>query len=1028
MAKRCPKCQSDNPDAATFCADCGTQLPSIKDIKVTETLETPKEELTTGSTFAGRYQIIEELGKGGMGKVYKATDTDIKEKVAIKLIKPEISTDKKTIERFQNEIKYARRIRHKNVCQMYDLNKEQGTYYITMEYVEGENLKNMIRMSGQLGIGTAISVAKQVCEGLVEAHKLGVIHRDLKPSNIMIDRGGIVRIMDFGIARSLKEKGITGAGVMIGTPEYMSPEQVESKETDQRSDIYSLGIIFYEMVIGRVPFEGDTPLSVAVKHKTEAPQDPKELNSQLPEDLSKVILRCLEKNKEKRYQSADELRSELENIEKGIPTTERIVPKQKPITSKEITVTFGLKKLLIPILAVIVIIAAAIVIWQFIPQKKAAPLAPEGKPSLAVMHFKNNTGDESLDHLRTMLPDLLITDLSQSKYLKVLSRERLFEILGQLNQLEKETYSADVLQEVAAQGGINHVLLGSYAKMGDVFRIDVVIQKAGTGEIIGSERIEARGEEDVFPKVDELTKKIKEEFRLSEEEIASDMDKRVEEITTSSAEAYKYYTEAIKASPDSRRSISLLEKAIEIDPEFAIAYLHMATQYWRLGLISERNKYNQKALELKDRLSDRERYLVQANFYLESEKTYDKAIEWYTSLLKLYPEDTSGNIYFGILYKRIEEWDKAIERIKIAVQNVPQSSLFADSLAEAYRGKGMFNEAREVLEEYIRDYSDDAMIRRGLAQGYIDQGELDLALVESDRAFILNPTHHENMQRKGEIFYLKGDLEKAKEEYQKMLKVTEPFGQWLGGWGLIQLNRAQGKIEEAIGLCKRSIEIAIKQGGEGGGISRSHIGLAGCLYLKGDYQQALKECDLALDSATKVGALNWYRRALHWKGRIYLEMGSLEEAQKTAGELKQLIEQGVNRKAMRLYHHLMGRIELEKGNISGAIEYFKEAISFLSSGPLTHRADFIASLALAYIEAGDLEKARQEYERIATLTSGRIAFGYTYTRSFYMLGKIHEQQGNTAKAIENYEKFLYLWKDADPGITEVEDAKKRLAG
>ena len=218
MSNKCPKCNHENPDDTLFCGKCGTQLPAPERIEVTETLETPKEELTTGSTFAGRYQIIEELGKGGMGKVYKANDTDIKEKVAIKLIKPEISTNKKTIERFQNELKFARKIRHKNVCQMYDLNREEGTYYITMEYVEGENLKNMIRMSRQLGIGTAISVAKQVCEGLAEAHKLGVVHRDLKPSNIMIDREGSVRILDFGIARSLKEKGITGAGVITTAP------------------------------------------------------------------------------------------------------------------------------------------------------------------------------------------------------------------------------------------------------------------------------------------------------------------------------------------------------------------------------------------------------------------------------------------------------------------------------------------------------------------------------------------------------------------------------------------------------------------------------------------------------------------------------------------------------------------------------------------------------------------------------------------------------------------------------------------
>ena len=399
MANKCPKCNHENPDDTLFCGKCGTQLPAPEKIEVTETLETPKEELTTGSTFAGRYQIIEELGKGGMGKVYKANDTDIKEKVAIKLIKPEISTNKKTIERFQNELKFARKIRHKNVCQMYDLNREEGTYYITMEYVEGENLKNMIRMSRQLGIGTAISVAKQVCEGLAEAHKLGVVHRDLKPSNIMIDREGSVRILDFGIARSLKEKGITGAGVMIGTPEYMSPEQVEAKETDQRSDIYSLGVILYEMVTGKVPFEGDTPFTIGMKHKGEIPKDPKEVNSQIPEDLSRVILRCLEKDKEKRYQSAGELRSELTRIEQGIPTTEREIPKRKPITSREITVTFGLKKLFIPAIAIIALVITAIIVWRFIPKKEAV-FAPKIENSIAVVSFKNQTGDKTYDYLR----------------------------------------------------------------------------------------------------------------------------------------------------------------------------------------------------------------------------------------------------------------------------------------------------------------------------------------------------------------------------------------------------------------------------------------------------------------------------------------------------------------------------------------------------------------------------------------------------------------------------------------------------
>lgn len=360
-------------------------LPDTVPKTFTKTLVAPSKNLDAGSVFAGRYLILEELGKGGMGSVYKAFDKEVEEKIALKMIKPEIATDEKVIQRFRNELKIARKISHKNVCRMFDLGREGNTYYIAMEYVSGEDLKSSVRRMGPLSTGKVLGFATEICEGLAEAHRLGIVHRDLKPQNIMIDRDGIARIMDFGIARSRELKGMTENGSTIGTPEYMSPEQVEGEDIDQRSDIYSMGVILYEMVTGRTPFEGKTPMSVAMKHVTEKPKEPRGLNIQISEDLSRVIMKCMEKAKARRYQSALDLLYALKEIERGIPAIERVKPARRPLTSREITVSFSIRKFLIPVAAVLGAVIIGGGVWYFV-------LRPErSKPTSPVsVHTKEN--------------------------------------------------------------------------------------------------------------------------------------------------------------------------------------------------------------------------------------------------------------------------------------------------------------------------------------------------------------------------------------------------------------------------------------------------------------------------------------------------------------------------------------------------------------------------------------------------------------------------------------------------------------
>lgn len=1039
MPNKCPKCNTENPDTLKFCGECGTQLLSPNEVAVTETMETPKEELTSGAIFAGRYQIIDELGKGGMGRVYRVLDKKLSEEIALKLIKPEIAKDTKTVERFSNELKIARKIGHKNVARMFDLNEEKGTHYITMEYVRGEDLKKLIRKMGQLSMGQAIPIAAQICEGLEEAHRLGVVHRDLKPQNVMVDEDGNARIMDFGIARSIETKGITGAGVMIGTPEYMSPEQVEGKEVDQRSDVYSLGVILYEMVTGQVPFAGDTPFTIGIKHKSEKPKDPKEINPQIFDELNHVILKCLEKEREKRYQKAEDLKHDLANIQKGIPTTERIKPAKKPLTSKEITVTFGLKKLLVPALAILAVAIIAVLVWQIRPQKGTFQ-APVIENSVAVISFKNLTGDDKYDYYRRSIPNLLITNLENAGFSYVVSWERMRDILKQIGMGDTEIIDSDAGFEACRREGVEALVTGSLNKAGDMFAIELRILDVETKRYIKTATSRGIGEQSIIEtQIDELSGEIVRGIGIAMQKI-DESKIHIADVTTDSIEAYNLYMKGVEQFyklylDEAQQS---LEKAIEIDPTFASAYRILALVHNQARNPKAREEAIKKAIAFSEKATEKERLFIEATYAWMVEFDVKKGTDIYTRLIEKYPKEKRAYFWLGVSYYLKNIPEKSIKAFEMALDLDPDYGQAMNMIAYAYAQRENYDNALTYFEMYASSSPDEP-----------------------------NP-----LDSIAELYFLMGRLDESIEKYKETLKLKPDFG---SDWMIAYIYALKEEYTEALNWTERYISTVPSPG-------KKAIGLLGkgfYHYWLGNMKSCLDELQTAAAQAESIGSVPLKASIEMLKGWIFYERGNYELSRQCHDGWFDLIAKQIpqlEQVSEALYLTYLGFLDVKQGEIDSAKSKVKkiesimnelppedrEAIKFrndilhaeilLAEGS-TRRAIAIAEkiagepflmptksdtvsynipflkdvLARAYYENSELDKAIAAYEDLIAFdpqNKGRYLIHPLY---HYRLAKLYREKGWEGKAIEQYEKFLEIWKNADPGLPELEDSRNNLA-
>jgi tetratricopeptide (TPR) repeat protein/predicted Ser/Thr protein kinase len=673
-----------------------------------------------GCVIGNRFEILQLLGEGGMGAVYKAHDRELERDVALKLIRSELARNPEILQRFKQELILARQITHRNVIRIFDLGQADGHKYITMEYLEGHDLRGVLREKGKLPPEEAAKIVLQICRALEAAHAEGVIHRDLKPQNIMLDASGRAYVMDFGIARSAHLPGMTQTGALVGTPEYMSPEQAKGEKLDERSDLFSLGVILYELLIGQSPYHSDTPLATLWRRIQEKAKPLTEIDPTIPEPLSDIVAKALEIEAKDRFSSASEFAQHLESwlgispSMIGSTTYQALVPPQtaqRPIWK---FTALG---------AIVLLIGVAALGFPkkfFFGSSKTIAHAPVG---VLVADFTNHTGDPVFDDT---LEPMFNVALEGASFINAFNRGSARKLAAQL------PHPSDKLDEqparlVAVSQGIGAVITGELSRRGDKYSLSATALDAQTGNVIAKTEATAASKDEVLLTIPKLAAPIRKALGDSTSESAQ-LQAAGGAFTAASLEAVHEYGVAMNQqfAGNFEAALKSFSKAAEIDPNFARAYAGQAAVAGNLGQYQDAEKYAKLAMAHVDRMTERERFRIRGMYYIRTEN-WQKCIEEYTELLKLYPADNIAHNNMAACYAGLRDMPKAVEEARRAVEIAPKDLLARNnySLYACYTGdfQTCEREGREVRK--LNPSSEDGFLLLGYAQ--IGQGQLDQA-------------------------------------------------------------------------------------------------------------------------------------------------------------------------------------------------------------------------------------------------------------------------------------------------------------
>jgi TolB-like protein/Tfp pilus assembly protein PilF/predicted Ser/Thr protein kinase len=725
MGIQCPKCQHENPDDTVYCGKCATPLKSAEEISITKTLIKRPERLQKGSTIGGRYQILEELGRGGMGVVYKAEDTKLKRTVALKLLPPELTHISEVKERFVREAQAAAALDHPNICTVYEFDEADETNFISMAYIEGQSLKKKIE-SGPLELDEAIRIALQVAEGLQKAHKNGVVHRDIKSSNIMVTEEGQAKIMDFGLARMTGGTLITKEGMAMGTIAYMSPEQARGEEVDHRTDIWSLGVVLYEMFGGQLPFKGDQDQAVVYSILNKQPKPITDLRAEIPMSLGQVVAKALEKNPDERYQKVEELLDDLKSISAGI------VPDEIRARLRKAKLRRRKRSVLYAGTACFLILMTVIALSLFTGRAKAID-------SIAVLPLKNLTGDAEQEYFVDVATDELIGQLSQISGLRrVISRTTVMKYKG----VEKP------LPEIARELNVDAVVEGSVYQVGENVRIRVHLIDALPEERKLWAQTYNRPMTDVLLMYSEMARAIagKIQVKLTAEETT-----RLASARQVNPKAYEACTQGRihwykLTAQDLETALEYFESALEIDPNYALAHAGVALVWVgrnqrnlapRNEAVSLANAAADKAVELDNTLA--EAHYALALIRAWSEWDWEGAETAFKRAIEFNPNFPDVHAYYSQFLSHMGRLDEALLHIERTIELDPLNALFHGLYGNVLLYQRRYDDAIAAANTGLALDPGLMVARSALQYGYTAKGMYEEQLAIQRARIALDP-------------------------------------------------------------------------------------------------------------------------------------------------------------------------------------------------------------------------------------------------------------------------------------------------